>query len=268
MFIPNEPPPSSEPKRTSADELPWQVTPESVAAIPPEVAAPPPPRQGRRTPAPAFRLLDQVTPQREEKKQEKKPERKPKAKPRRRTYRGPWLKRFVVLAVLAGVIGGGYWYFGVKNAGKPKPWAGLVERAKKLVSRSTEPPARRPAPPARTPRAPAPALVPVPVPVAQPTPPPVAVASPFARFDRLSDSLTRVVRTFQERAGLFESGQIDCNGLANGLGAVESTWLAYFNERKARLASLDQPRVDRDQRLYAAVDAVARRFESSGCPRP
>jgi hypothetical protein len=104
------------------------------------------------------------------------------------------------------------------------------------------------------------------VPVAQPAPAPVA--SPFARFDRLSDSLARVVRTFQDRAGLFESGQVDCNGLANRLAAVESTWLVYFNERKARLASLDQPRVERDQTLYAAVDGVARRFENSGCPRP
>ena len=270
VFVPDEPLPSK--------ELPWQVTPESVAALPPEVAAPPPPpppKQGRRTPAPAFRLLDQGQAQAEEKK-ERRPEWKPKAKPRRRARRGPWLKRLVVLAVLVGVVGGGYWYFAVKNAGKPRPWTGLVERAKKLVSRSTEPPARRTAPPSRAPRtttnppaaAPPPAPVPVPVPVAQPAPPPVAVASPFARFDRLGDSLTRVVRSFQDRAGLFDSGQVDCNGLASGLVAVENTWLVYFNERRVRLASLDQPRVNRDQQLYAAVDAVARRFESSGCPRP
>src|SRR5688572_24708227 len=36
-------PPAPPPRRTSADELPWQVTPESVASIPPDVAAPPPP---------------------------------------------------------------------------------------------------------------------------------------------------------------------------------------------------------------------------------
>jgi hypothetical protein len=260
VFIPDEPP--------LPKELPWQVTPESVASIPPEVAAPLPPKQERRTPAPAFRLLD-------EGEAEKKA--KPKPKPRRRTRRGPWLKRLVVLAVLAGVVGGGYWYFVLKNPGKPPPWAGLVERAKKLVSGSTQPPGRRPpAPPPRAPRTtapapaatppPAPVPVPVPVPVAQPAP--VPAASPFARFDRLSDSLARVVRTFQDRAGLFQSGQVDCNGLANGLAAVESTWLVYFNERKARLASLDQPRVERDQTLYAAVDGVARRFENSGCPRP
>lgn len=263
VFIPEDEPP------VASKELPWQVTPESVAAIAPEVAAPLPPKPERRTPAPAFRLSE------EEPAEEKKVEKKPKAKPRRSRRRGPWLNRLVVLAVLAGVVGGGYWYFVVKNPGKPPPWAGIVERAKKLVARSTQPPTRRPAPPPpRTsrPTAPAPAAtappapVPVPVPVAQQTPLPVA--SPFARFDRLGDSLARVVRTFQDRAGLFESGQMDCNGLANGLAAVENTWLVYFNERKARLASLDQPRVARDQVLYATVDGVARRFENSGCPRP
>jgi hypothetical protein len=239
--------------------------------IPPDIAAPAPPR--RATP-PAFRLLDQGD---EEKA-------RPAPKPRRRKHRGPWLKRLVILGLLAGVVGGGYWYFVLKNPGKPPPWAGLVDKAKKLVSRSTQPPARRPAPPPRAPRttaprpAPAPAATPpptaagpaspppAPVTVAQPTPPPVA--SPFARFDRLSDSLTRAVRSFQERAALFDSGRMDCNGLANGLVAVETMWMTYYGERTARLQSLDQPRVQRDQSLYAYVDNVARRFEASGCPRP
>jgi hypothetical protein len=93
-------------------------------------------------------------------------------------------------------------------------------------------------------------------------------ASPFVRFDRLSDSLARAVRNFQERSGLFDGGRMDCNGLANGLVTVENAWNAYSVERRARLASLDQPRVLRDQNLYAAVDAVSRRFDISGCPRP
>lgn len=189
----------------------------------------------------------------------------------------------MALVLVAGALGGGYWYFVLKNPGKPPPWAGLVEKAKKLVSRSTQPPARRPAPPPRRPTAPLPpapataatpppvdvrpqAPPPAPTPVAQPTPPPVA--SPFARFDRLSDSLARVVRSFDERATLFDGGRTDCNGLASGLVAVENMWLTYNAERKARLASLDQGRVVRDQGLYASVDAVSRRFENSGCPRP
>lgn len=182
-----------------------------------------------------------------------------------------------MLALVGGALGGGYWYFVLKNPGKPPPWAGLVEKAKKLVARSTQPPARRPAPPpprtapppAATPppaevRLPAPAPAPTAVP--QPTPPPVA--SPFARFDRMGDSLARVVRNFDERAVLFDGGRMDCNGLASGLVAVETMWLTYNAERKARLASLDQARVVRAQGLYASVDAVSRRFENSGCPRP
>ena len=92
--------------------------------------------------------------------------------------------------------------------------------------------------------------------------------SPFARFDRLSDSLARAVRNFQDRAGLFDGGRMDCNGLASGLVTVENAWNTYSVERKVRLPTLDQPRVVRDQNLYASVDGVSRRFDTSGCPRP
>ena len=285
VFLPDEPPEPKKPppappapvpappKRTAADELPWQVTPESVASIPPEVAAPTPaPPPQRRTPPHAFRLLDQGEKTKEERK-------KPAKKARRTRRRGPWLKRLVVVLLVAALGGGGYWYFALKNPGKPPPWAGLVEKAKKLVSRSNQPPGRRPAPPPRrtTARAPAPApagpppaAAPQAAPPAAPpaaAPPPV-VASPFARLDRLGDSLARVVRTFQDRATLFDAGRMDCNGLASGLVAVENMWTSYNDERKARLTSLDQPRVVRDQALYGSVDAVSRRFDDSGCPRP
>jgi hypothetical protein len=248
------------------------VTPESVAAIPPEVAAPPPPAPQRRSQPHAFRLLDQGEERREEKK-------KPAKKPRRAKRRGPWLKRLVLVLLVAALGGGGYWYFVLKNPGKRPPWAGLVDKAKKLVSGSTQPPARRPAPPPRqtsaraptpppaapTSTPPAPPAAPGPLPVAQPQP---VAASPFARLDRLSDSLARVVRNFQDRATLFDGGRMDCNGLASGLVAVENMWITYNGERKARLTTLDQPRVLRDQSLYASVDAVSRRFDNSGCPRP
>lgn len=213
----------------------------------------------------------------EEERKPKKP-KKPK-KPRRPIPWGRWLKRVAIFALVAGALGGGYWYVYVKNAGKPPPWAGLFDKAKKLVSRVTQPPARRPAPPPPAPSrrttappaaTPPPAEVrlpaPAPTPVAQPMPPPVA--SPFSRFDRLGDSLSRIVRTFNERATLFDGGQMDCNGLASGLVAVENMWLTYNAERTARLPSLDQGRVVRGQTLFASVDAVSRRFENSGCPRP
>jgi ribosome-associated translation inhibitor RaiA len=94
------------------------------------------------------------------------------------------------------------------------------------------------------------------------------VASPFARYDRLSDSLSRAVRSFQDRAALFASGQMDCNGLARGLASVENLWVSYNAERRARMSTFDLRRVNQDQALYAAVDSVESRFERSGCPRP
>ncbi len=105
-------------------------------------------------------------------------------------------------------------------------------------------------------------LVPVPVPQ------PVAPSSPFARFDRLTDSLSRAVRNFQDRAALFTSGRMDCNGLATGLVSVENLWAMYNIERRARMASFDQRRATQDQAMYASVDSVESGFERSGCPRP
>ena len=98
--------------------------------------------------------------------------------------------------------------------------------------------------------------------------PQLVVASPFARFDRLSDSLARAVRNFQDRAALFGSGRMDCGGLATGLVAVDNLWITYNTERRARLASFDPGRVTRDQALWTSVDSVSRRFDDSGCPRP
>jgi ribosome-associated translation inhibitor RaiA len=96
----------------------------------------------------------------------------------------------------------------------------------------------------------------------------VAPPSAFARFDRLSDSLARAVRNFQDRAALFASSRMDCNGLATGLVAVENLWSSYSVERRARMASFDQARATQDQTVYTAVDSVESRFERSGCPRP
>jgi len=101
-----------------------------------------------------------------------------------------------------------------------------------------------------------------------PVPQPVAPPSPFARFDRLTDSLSRAVRNFQDRAALFASGRMDCGGLAKGLVLIENLWIAYNTERRARMASFDQRRATQDQALYAAVDSVESGFEHSGCPRP
>jgi len=269
---PPEPPPAPPPpKHTSADELPWAVTPESIASIPPEVAAAPrapalpPPAAPRRASGPRFRLLDH------------EPETKAAPpKPRRRRQRGPWLKRLVTMLVIGAIGAGGYWFLAPR-------WTGLVNQAKQLVSKITAPktPPRTAAGSSRRPPTPPPALPPQPVvvrpapapPPAVPPAPPAAVpppvaASPFARFDRLSDSLSRAVRNFNDRATLFAGGRMDCNGLANGLVAMENLWITYNTERRARMAAFDQRRATQDQAMYAAVDAAESSFERSGCPRP
>lgn len=276
---PTPPPPAPPPPQPG--DLPWTVTPESVASVPPPSRTPPaPPPQPRRTPTHTFRLLEE----------EEAAKPAPKATGRKRRWLGwrarQWIRRLAILLLLAGAGAGGYWYFEVRNPGTPRPWTGLVDGAKKLVSRLTTrsprpPAARRPPPPPRRttasapPAASAPVAAPLPPPPAPqpvqtppPAPPPLPVASPFARFDRLSDSLSRAVRSFQDRAALFDTGRMDCNGLASGLVAIENVWISYNAERRARMTSFDQRRATQDQALYASVDAVESRFERSGCPRP
>ena len=266
LFIPDEPPepappppPSPPMVHRSSDDIPWEVTPAEVGVSEP---LPPLPAAPRRTSAPKFRLLD-------EDEQKAGLAAAPVPKPRRRRRRGPWLRRFAILLVLAGVGAGGYWYFAIRN---PTLLPGLLDRAKQLVSRVTKrsppaPPAaprRRPTAGSPTAAAPRPAPAPAPAPVPQPVAPP----SPFARFDRLSDSLTRAVRSFQDRASLFASGRMECGGLASGLVSIENLWISYNTERRARMAAFDQHRAIQDQAMYAAVDSVESRFEHSGCPRP
>ena len=257
---PLPPPPPAPPPKSSTD-IPWEVSPEEVAPPPLQM---PPPHAPRRTSGPAFRLLD------EDAEQKAAP---PAAKPRRRRRRGPWLRRFAILLLLAGAGAGGYWYFALRTPRVPPPWAGLLDRAKQLVSRVTS---RRPAPPPppgprRRTTADAPPAAPPPAAAASapvPVPQPVAPPSPFARFDRLSDSLSRAVRNFQDRASLFKDGRMDCGGLATGLVSIENLWITYNSERRARMAAFDQRRASQDQAMYAAVDSVESRFEHSGCPRP
>jgi hypothetical protein len=230
--------------------------------MPPPRLVPPAPR---RTPAHAFRLLDE----------EEEAKAAPAPKPRRRKRRGPWLKRVAILLVLAGIGAGGYWYFALRNPGVPPPWAGMLDRAKQLVSRVTARTAPPPPAPAsrRRPTAVSPTAVPTAVSPAAAlppaaVPPPIAPPPAFARFDRLTDSLSRAVRNFQDRASLFATGRMDCGGLASGLVSIENLWISYNTERRARMAAFDQHRAIQDQSMYAAVDSVESRFEHSGCPRP
>ena len=244
-------PPAPPPK---SNEIPWQVSPEEAAAplpFPPGLipTGPPPSAPGKRSSAPRFRLLDQET------------ERKKPAAPRRRKRRGPWLKRLVTLLVVAGIGAGGYWYAGIRH---PQILHGLIDRGKQLVARVTS---RKPAAskaPARAPAGSPARRTATPLPAA----PPAAAPGLFERFDRLSDSLARSVRNFDDRVALFSSGRMDCGGLSAGLLAVENLWTTYSIERRARMAAFDPRRATQDQAMYTAVDSVESRYEHSGCQRP
>ncbi len=258
VFVPDEPAPRPKPapppppskRRESGGDIPWAVTPESVASLPPpEITPPAPPR---RISAPKFRLLDEPEPK-------SAPARK---QTRYRKARRRWLGKFMLLLVIGGIGAGAYWYFKIRPPGTPPPWAGLVDKGKKLIARIT--PARTPTPSAASRRTSPGTRVTAPPAATAPAPPP----SPFARYDRLSDSLSRAVRGFQDRATLFVSGRADCPTLAGGLVAVENLWMTYNTERRARMATFDLRRATLDQALYAAVDSVESRFEHSGCSRP
>jgi hypothetical protein len=74
------------------------------------------------------------------------------------------------------------------------------------------------------------------------------------------------VRTFRERAALFDRRQVACGGLARALLDVEERWATYSTKRRAsRLVDAGDAALD--HALYAGVDSVERRFERSGCPR-
>ncbi|HVH66571.1 MAG TPA: hypothetical protein VM716_01750 [Gemmatimonadales bacterium] len=111
-------------------------------------------------------------------------------------------------------------------------------------------------------------------PVVAPPPPTIApvasptVASPRERLDRAGDTLALAIAAFELRYRLFSSRQMQCPELARGLVLVEERWAAYNAIRKNGGVVLDSARTARDRALYADADAVERRFESSGCPRP
>lgn len=228
----DEPPPA----RARPAEPPRSPAPVPLPPAPPPQARPAAgAREPRRTPAPSFKLLDHKA----------APPHAPAHRPAHRSRRGRWVLRLLVLLLVAGVGGGaaGYWYVYLREPGAPLPfglgrWVGASGGA------------RTPPPPTASSR-------------------PRARADPaFARFDRLSDTLARAVRTYQDRAARFAAGRIDCAILARDLAAIEDLWMTYDTERRARMASFDADRAARHQALYAAVDSLESRFERSRCRRP
>lgn len=174
----------------------------------------------------------------------------------RRHRRRRWLALVGCVVVAAG---GAYWTLrpGLP-ALPPLPWS----NPRASAQRAAVPPAPR------QPRT-APASVPPqpqsPPPSAAPAPP--LAPAPFGKLDQIADSLVETVRSFGNQAALFDRAQLPCAGLARSLVAVEGRWIAYNAGRRAA-GVLDPPHAARDQRLYAGVDSVERRFEQSGCVRP
>ncbi len=213
----------------------------------------------------------------EEPEAPEEPVRAPRARRRGKRRRGLWVTLFVLLMAAGGA--GAYWWF---QPELPIPawstitgkWSaitsaigGKVSALKAKLRRAAPTPAPaqpRAQPPARPATQPATAAAPTNPAPTQRTP---AQPAPRARIDMAGDSLTQVVRMFGERAGLFSRGQVPCAGLAGGLAAVESRWIAY-NTARRNAGVLDAAHAARDQTLYAGVDSVERRFEQSGCPRP
>lgn len=228
VFVPDEPP---APRAAPAPppRPPQRPSPPAAPTPPPREA----PRAPRRTSAPSFRLLNEAgTP--------------PPSRRRRRSRRGLWLTLLALILIGGGGAAAGYWYFVMRQPGAPLPF-GLKSLPFGLGPRQ-----------AATPAAPTPAQ----------QAGPVRPDTTFARFDRLSDTLSSAVRNYHDRAALFANKQIDCAGLARGLIAIENLWINYNAERSARMSSFDARRAARDQGLYAGVDSVEGHFERSRCPRP
>jgi len=228
VFVPDEPPAP----RPKASPPPPPPPPQPRRPSP----APAPPRAPRRTPAPSFRLLE--------------PQKGPA--PRRRSRRVSWLTLLALLLIGGGGAAAGYWYFVLRQPGAPLPFG--LKLPFGLGARTPPPAAAAPATP--RPAAPRPQA-------AAPRPDTI-----FARFDRLSDTLSSAVQRYHDRATMFANRQIDCAALASGLVVIENLWINYNDERKTRMASFDARRAVRDQGLYAGVDSVESQFERTRCQRP
>ena len=212
------------------------------------------------------------------------------ARRRGKRRRGLWVTLLVLLVVAGGA--GAYWWFqpelplpawstitgkwsAIKStiSGKVSAIGGKVSALKAKLRRAPPTPAPaqpRAQAPSRPVTQPATAAAPPGPTPSQRTVAPPAVPPPPAprpRLDVAGDSLTQVVRMFGERAAQFARGQVPCAGLARGLAAVESRWIAY-NTARRNAGVLDAAHAARDQALYAGVDSVERRFEQSGCARP
>ena len=169
-----------------------------------------------------------------------------------RSRRRVWLALFVLVAGAAGAVvysrAPVFLALGVRIPA-------LVRQALKALPPQTwrsHTAARLPAPSPAAPRRSAPPS----------SRPPVRLSPPV---EQPGAAVAQAVRSYNEEAALFNT-QHDCTELARRLRAVEDRWIAY-TRRHSPGATLDAARARRDQAVYASVDSVERRFETSGCPR-
>ena len=208
--------------------------------------------------------------------------------PRRRLKLPRAVMRTLLVLLLGGVAAGAYWWFqpelplpkwssitavgstiGAKVSALGGKVAGLVAGLRRRAPVAARPAAKpTPVAPSRNPGATAVTRPAAPSQLPPPPPPPPPPSPPArTKLDLAGDSLTQVVRTFADRARLFDQRQLACAGLARGLELVENRWIAY-NAARRSAGVLDGARAGRDQALYARVDSVERKFEQSGCARP
>lgn len=103
---------------------------------------------------------------------------------------------------------------------------------------------------------------------ASPASPGAVAPTPLALLDARSDTVELAVAAFNLRGGLFGRRQMSCADLARGLVQVDEAWLAYSEARRQGSPALDAARAERDNRLFAAVADVERRYQRTGCERP
>jgi hypothetical protein len=187
---------------------------------------------------------------------------------RRRRRRALWVTLFAILAV-----GGGGGLYVWRGGGLPSlptlpslhlhlPTLSSLPFFKRAGTRPPNTTAPPPAPVASRGQPATAAPTPGQLPVAhQP------LSAALTGLDRSADELTQAVRAFGERAGLFQRQQLTCPGLVRGLLTVEERWVTYSKARSTS-GALDRVHTAQDQRLYAGVDSVERRYDQTGCARP
>lgn len=161
------------------------------------------------------------------------------------------LWRAVTALALVAAAGGAYAWFRPAltrpRVALPPSVGEFAARLKDVWSR------RRRAPPGATPAAgAAPAAAAI----------PAVAAAPLAT---LAESVNVAMRSFDERAVLFDRRQSDCTTLARSLAALEARWSAYARARAETF--LDGAHRLLDQRLFAVLDGRERHFEQTGCNR-